>query len=692
MNKSVLYKPDTSFTTINGIISLREFEGNLVSLLGNSFNLSLGNGVKEPINNFPGNQLLENGPYTSYKKLSVSGPLVYHKNNFQLFKEGSIRFNVKTEKVGGFSEQSLININSLAEDNEYYALGISLKIGESVINQDIIIHLNRQSNFNEQLIDIENSIILALGEEDGINDYTNLISVSSNEADLVFRTTQPNYIIELKNPMSQEGQSYYNLLSLFESVSASKYVNIPEENITFFSLEGEEDYIRLIHKTDGMLWIKMHGVEEFPACYWNKNSYDWMEIELSFNEQIIFLFVDGKLSTIKPVSGILREHPETNLVLRGTADDTYSFGQVAFFSSIQHTKNYTPSLYPIKKYSTNAPYIEIHYGFVELGTGKSVEISSVGDIKFSLYNGSLLLVNSLPREAFIQAFANNATNAYSDLIIKAEFNSDGDTPASLVNLEVNPGEVVPNQDTTNPANFNIIFDFIRRSLGYPRVPVELTDEQLLDTLNLAVFQYNRYRNYRTKLDIVNTIDLEAHPDGSYYLPVGIDEDDIMEILFKPRYSWSWYSGDNSLMANMYMQNLFSGYNLAQSAADYYINISTQNDLKNIFGSQSGWNIANGRLYLYPKFPGMEAMRIGIKYRETISINEICSNMQIRQLALAYAKITLGNIRSTFGNQIPGGDAMLQLNGNDLIQQGQAERDMLIQEFIKQQPILQMIWT
>lgn len=692
MNKSVLYKPDTSFTTINGIISLKEYGENLVSLLGNSFNLSLGNGVKEPINNFSGNQLLENGPYTSYKKLSVSGLLEYHKSNFQLFKEGSIRFNVKTEKVGGFSEQSLININSLAEDNEYYALGISLKIGESVINQDIIIHLNRQSNFSEQLIDIENSIILALGEEDGINDYTNLISVSSNEADLVFRTTQPNYIIELKNPMSQEGQSYYNLLSLFESVSASKYVNIPEENITFFSLEGEEDYIRLIHKMDGMLWIKMHGVEEFPACYWNKNSYDWMEIELSFNEQIIFLFVDGKLSTIKPVSGILREHPETNLVLRGTADDTYSFGQVAFFSSIQHTKNYTPSLYPIRKYSTNAPYIEIHYGFVELGTGKSVEISSVGDIKFSLYNGSLLLVNSLPREAFIQAFANNATNAYSDLIIKAEFNSDGDTPASLVNLEVNPGEVVPNQDTTNPANFNIIFDFIRRSLGYPRVPVELTDEQLLDALNLAVFQYNRYRNYRTKLDIVNTIDLEAHPDGSYYLPVGIDEDDIMEILFKPRYSWSWYSGDNSLMANMYMQNLFSGYNLAQSAADYYINISTQNDLKNIFGSQSGWNIANGRLYLYPKFPGMEAMRIGIKYRETISINEICSNMQIRQLALAYAKITLGNIRSTFGNQIPGGDAMLQLNGNDLIQQGQAERDMLIQEFIKQQPILQMIWT
>lgn len=675
----------------NNIISLREYGDDLVSVLGNSFDLSYGVGIREPLVNL-GNELLDNGPYSGYKKISVSGTLSYDKNNFQSFKEGSIRFQVKTESNKGYSEQRLSSLNSLAEDNTYYAIGVVLSINGSDMSQDILIHLNRQSTILEQMNDIVISIQNAIGEANQISNFSNIVSVYSDDSDLIFKTNIPNYKISVVNPLTLEGQACINLLSIFEGVFAPTYFNPSSENITFLALEGAEDYIRFIHKTDGYIWVKFYGASEIPICTWNRNSYDWMEIELSFSEQLITCFRDGKLVSVNSVSGILREAPETQLILYGTENDTYSFGQVALFSTIQHSKNYTPSIYPLQKYTTDKPYVEIHYGIVSLGTGKSVDISSIGDIKFSLYNGSLLLIDKLSKEAFTVAFANNPVNSYSDLIIKAEFNSDGLTPATLVSLEVNQGTVAPNQDTTDPANFNIIFDFIRRSLGYPRVPVELTDEQLLDALNLAVFQYNRYRNYRTKLDVVNTIDLESHPDGSYYLPVGIDEDDIMEVLFKPRYSWSWYSGDNSLMANMYMQNLFSGYNLAQSAADYYINISTQNDLKNIFGSQSGWNIANGRLYLYPKFPGMEAMRIGIKYRETISIEEISTNAQIRQLALAYAKITLGNIRSTFGNQIPGGDALLQLNGNDLIQQGQAERDALIQEFIKQQPILQFIWT
>lgn len=691
MNKSILYKPESSFLRVNNITTLKEYSNELVAVFGNSFNLVYGAGIKEPITN-TGNELLDNGPFAGYKKVSVSGTLSYDKNNFQLFKDGSIRFQVKTENNRGYSEQKVVGLHSLAEDNTYYAIGIQLEINGSTMSQDILIHLNRQSTILEQMNDIEISILNAIGETNQIPNFSNIVTVYTDETDLVFKTNIPNYKINIVNPLTQEGQNCLNLLSLFNGIYSPTYFNAPLTDKIFFSLEGVEDYIRLTHKVDGNIWAKFHGCNEIPICTWNRNSQDWMEIELSFSEQLVTCFRDGKLTSVNAVSGILREAPETQLILQGTVDDTYSFGQISFFSSIQHTKNYIPSLYPLQKYSTDSPYIEIHYGATILGTGKSVDITSIGDVKFSLYNGSLLLVNNLSKDAFIQAFANNTTNTYSDLIIKAQFNSDGNTPASLVNLEIVPGAATPNQDSTNPANFSIIFDFVRRSLGYPRTPVELTDEQLLDALNLAVFQYNRYRNYRTKLDIVNTIELEFHEDGSYYLPVGIEEDDIMEILFKPRYSWSWYSGDNSLMANMYMQNLFSGYNLAQSAADYYINISTQNDLKNIFGSQSGWSIANGRLYLYPKFPGMEAMRIGIKYRETISIDEICTNMQIRQLVLAYAKITLGNIRSTFGNQVPGGDAMLQLNGNDLIQQGQAERDALIQEFIKQQPILQMIWS
>lgn len=687
MNRTIVYKPENAFEVVNNQVTLKKYKDSLVSLLGNSFTLEQGRGIKEPITN--ANNLLEDGgPLPDYKKISVAGELVYHWKNFQPFKYGSIRFQVKTESNRGYSEHRLVNINSLAEDFGEYSIGMVLSIGETHVYQDIIVTLALEGDFETQLNDIVMSIQTAIGEMEELTNYTNIIQVNSTETDLVFTTTQPNYKLTLVPPMSSAGKDCIPLISLFDGMSKPVYHNIPTEDITFLSLEGEEDFIRLSHKVNGNIWAYFHGNQEFILDYWNENSREWTEYELSFSENLVSCYRNGKLVLAKAVSGILREAPEVSLTLSGTDNDPYSFGQVALFSEIQHDRNYTP-FNLIKPFSGEGAYVEYHYGAIDLYSDRSVSVDYSGNILVSLYNGAMEVIEPLPPLAFEQAFKNTETDAYHDLTVRVIF-TDGE--ATLNNLEVKNGTPTPDSDTTNPVNFDNIFNFIRRSLGYPRVPVELTDDQLLDALNQSVFQYNRYRNYNKKLDVINTADLDRHPDGSYYLPLGIEESDIIEILFRPRYSWSWYSGDNSLMANMYMQNLFSGYNLAQSAADYYINISTQNDLKNIFGSQSGWNIANGRLYLFPRFPGSEAMKIGIKYRETISIDEINTNVQIRQLALAYAKITLGNIRSTFGNQIPGGDAMLQLNGNDLIQQGQAERDMYIQEFVKQQPILPFIWT
>lgn len=687
MEKTIIYKPESAFEVVNGKIKQKKYSDDLVSLLSGSFDLSYSKWIKEPIVN-SNSQILNGGPEAEMKKISVSGELSYHPRNFQPFKNGSLRFQVKTEHNKGYSYQGLLGINSLAEDLEDYAIGLVLSLDGANIYQDIIITLNNQGELSAQVADIASSLISAIEGMEPLTSFSNILTISSTETDVIFYTNFPNYVINLVPPMSTAGQSCIPLTSLFSGVSKTAYYNTPSEDITFLSLDGEEDYIRLIHKTDGNIWASFHGNQEIKLSPWNRNSREWTEYEISFSENLVSCYREGILVSANTVSGILREEPNVSLTLRGTAEDTYSFGQISIFSEIQHVKNYTPYKY-IKPYSIENAYVEFHYGAIDLYNDRSISIDKDGDLLFALYNGALLVAGPMSADAFEQAFKNTEIDAYHDLIVKVEFPED---EAELKSITATNGTPTPSENTSNPVNFNNIFDFIRRSLGYPKVPVELTDDQLLDALNQSVFQYNRYRNYDKKLDLVNTSDLDRHPDGSYYLPVGIEEKDIIEILFKPRYSWSWYSGDNSLMANMYMQNLFSGYNLSQSAADYYINITTQNDLKNIFGSQSGWSINNGRLYLFPKFPGIESMRIGIKYRETISIEEINTNIQIRQLALAYAKITLGNIRSTFGNQIPGGDAMLQLNGADLIQQGQSERDMYIAEFIKQQPILQFLWT
>lgn len=701
MAQTIFYKPEEAFTIQNGIISLKPYGDNLSSLFLSDrpdFSLTKSDSIQTPTI-VEGITLEDFGPFGgSTKKTVVKGNLGYYYKNFENFLYGTINLHVKSERVGaGICEQKLVNVASTSVNISPYAIGINLEKTTGIEYHEIEIYLEGDNTISEQLYDIWYSIRNALGYNETIEStFPHPINVAMRGNDLVFYTNYEGDKLEIVDLQIPDGK--IDLRTLFSSVSAPIYRSVPTEDIRFFSLDGEFAYIHLTHKVDGNIWIQFEGDIERFLCPWSATAQEWMELEISFNENMIFCFKNGVLVNILNSMGILREAPATSLILHGTEIDTYSFGQIAFYDSFQHMSNYTPASSSIGVYPIDNPYIEIHYGAIRTYDDKSIAVSYEGSLGVSLYSGSRIIQGgstyeeSIPIENFPTIFAQEELNDYSDLIFKIFFHSDGYSPASLNSITLNEGTAILDEDSTNPANFNQVFDFIRRSLGYPRVPVELTDDQLLDALSQAVFQYNRYRNYDVNMDIYNTVNLERHADGGYYLPVGINKDDIIEILFKPRYSWSWYSGDNSLMANIYMQNLFSGYNLSQSAADYYINITTQNDLRNLLGTQSGWHIMNGRLYLFPVFEGIETMNIGIKYRESISIEEINTNMQIKQLALAYAKITLGTIRSTFGDQIPGGDAMVQLNGNSLIQQGQTERDMLVQEFIKQQPIFGFIYT
>jgi hypothetical protein len=701
MAQIIFYKPEEAFTIQDSTISLKQYGDDLSSLfLSDNASFSLAKSDSIPTPTITGDIALEDfGPFGgSTKKTVVKGNLEYYYKNFQNFLYGTINLHVKTERVGeGISEQSLVGVSSLSSNILPYAIAIDVEKTTGIEHYEIEIFLESTNTLSNQLYDIWSSLRNALGyNETTESTFPHPVNVSIRGNDLVFYTNYEGDKLEISEV--QDLENFIDLKTLFSSVSTPIYKNVPSEDITFFSLDGDLAYINLTHKLDGNIWIKFEGDTERILCPWNKTAQEWMELEISFSENIIFCFQNGKMVNVLNTNGILREAPETSLILYGTETDPYSFGQIAFYNSVKHTKNYIPSTSPIGLYPTNNPYIEIHYGALRTYDDKSISTDYNGSLGVSLYSGSRIIIggdtyeSSIPLENFPTLFSQEELNDYSDLIFKVFFHSDGYTPATLTSLDLNIGTEILEEDSTNPANFNQVFDFIRRSLGYPRVPVELTDDQLLDALNQSVFQYNRYRNYDVNMEIHNTATLERHVDGGFYLPPGIGKDDIIEILFRPRYSWSWYSGDNSLMANIYMQNLFSGFDLSRSAADYYINITTQNDLKNLLGNQSGWHIMNGRLYLFPVFEGIETMNIGIKYRETISIEEINTNVQIQQLALAYAKITLGTIRSTFGDQIPGGDAMVQLNGNSLIQQGQAERDMLIQEFMKQQPVFGFMWT
>lgn len=272
-------------------------------------------------------------------------------------------------------------------------------------------------------------------------------------------------------------------------------------------------------------------------------------------------------------------------------------------------------------------------------------------------NGHLVLQSSSTGNDAIIAIDHAAADSALELIWDTEGSTD-----------IGEDEEIVGDGT----DFTELYRFIRAKLGAPLVPVELTDEQLDDCISSAVYHYNKWRNFKESLDFIS---LSGNPASGYEIPAFVGgEENISEIIFHPRYPINFYNGRDTLMRNIYIQQMFDNTGVIANATDYHISLVAQKDLDIMLNSEIRYEYMNGRIFLYPSPP--TSVKVGIKYKTTMTFSEITNSQSIKDFSLAEAKITLGTIRSTFGNAIPGGDGMLQLNGSELKSEGQAEKEAL----------------
>jgi hypothetical protein len=235
-------------------------------------------------------------------------------------------------------------------------------------------------------------------------------------------------------------------------------------------------------------------------------------------------------------------------------------------------------------------------------------------------------------------------------------------------------------------DYSVLYDWIRVKLGAPTVPVELTDEQLSSCIGSAVYWYNYYRNAKESLIYVQ---LNGNPNDGYDIPAEIaSEDDIIEIILTPRFPYTYYVGREDLMGNLYMQYFFHKYRSGYQdlLGDYYITLSTEKDIGIILGTYVKWEFLNGKIFIHPR-PDPANMRVGIRFRSAITVEEINTNYFIRQYALGSSMEILGRIRATFGSQIPGGGELITLRGAELIEEGRAKKESVIEQMKKlQEPL------
>jgi hypothetical protein len=537
---------------------------------------------------------------------------------------------------------------------------------------------------------------------------------------------------------------------------------------------------------------------------WSNSSLSYNEFELSWNNSIGQLFINGKLKSVF-ITGFERENVSTNLVVAGI-DNTifHKLDELIIRNVYGHNVDYTPTTIQLTPYYSENPYVDVFFGdgfkesevkdliltVSETGTNFVVKIANTWYYYFSgawrTSNGTYSQSSSA--DVFESNFADLFFNENYDLDVRIYFDSDGysnvwideisiiieegdaasayitgvvildgtvdlsqdylveittdlgpqEVDVSSAALDVNavtlaeikqsiddasvPGLsaatddgngrlVLKSSSSGNEAivaidhasvdsaleliwdsegstdigedeeivgensDFSELYRFIRAKLGAPLVPVELTDEQLDDCISSAVYHYNKWRNFKESVEFVT---LTGNPRVGYDIPIVVGgEENITDIVFTPRYPINYYSG-TSLMSNIYIQQIFNNGDTIANATDYNISLIAQKDLDIIMATEIRYEFMNKKIFLSPTPPS--SVNVGIKYKTSLSLSEIVNSQSIKDFTLAEAKITLGTIRSTFGNQIPGGDGMLQLNGSELKSEGTTEKEALKQSW------------
>ena len=680
-------------------------------------------------------------PYTFIDK---GYSLTYYKNNFRNFQKGAIRFTVKKEDcIDDYSYQDFFGFKGVNEPGTY---NIFLTITTNGTTQLFPI------TFLLQAEDLNNLLLIQAKIQDAIDrSYSQSMSLpfilkaevleKGGQQFLRFRTVITSGVAVAGHIKMAPSGNENSLIAWFEDIHEPSYYSAPDVDTKVLSIHeasGINNEISLIHTSDnpellgglaepGCLYLFMADENgEFTLTKkiapWTFDNENFTEIELNFDDSLSNVIINGKVAAFFETVGvnstgsydsIVRSvNPETYLTLIN-GGDAYGFKEIDFFDKKQHCGNYT-SPESVTDYDGRA-YVEYEYGDIMLFDDKSLDIEGEGSLFFEALDDGIPLTDKDGKviasgdiDTFKKLFENldyDPTSTLSfealDLTFKVTFlGKDG-----VINkFALNEGTQV--YDENNPYNFEDLYDWVRRQLGAPQITCELTDDQIYDALCKAVEKYNKYRNWNENLNIYNldgadpedtTLLRKGHSEreGNYYiLPSHISDKDVVDIFFQPRFSTCWFGAGDTFLNNVMAQTFFGLYGgIVQNSADYYIWRGSCNDISNIIGTQISWRIYNHHLYITPgNLHALDQFRVGIKYRPSLTVEEIRNSEDIKALTLAYAMRTLGLIRGSFGGSIQAGDIAIQLNAETLLAEADKLEDKTIALLKSEQKPLWMIWT
>lgn len=216
-----------------------------------------------------------------------------------------------------------------------------------------------------------------------------------------------------------------------------------------------------------------------------------------------------------------------------------------------------------------------------------------------------------------------------------------------------------------------IKNFVVQRLGYPRVKVYLTNEQLDSCVWESINWYYDFRD-----DVLKETYVSGNSGQSTYnIPPTIVPRFIREVIYKP--------GDPLLAMTGVMQDTYILYYLQSAGGasnfitDYWLTLASYEEYVRVLGNQPHWEIVNENQIKLDPTPSI-GFTLGIRYSEIPSENVIENIRWIRLFTLACAKEVEGQIRSKFSS-FTAGSGDISLNGDALKAEGAQEKEKLLQE-------------
>jgi hypothetical protein len=227
--------------------------------------------------------------------------------------------------------------------------------------------------------------------------------------------------------------------------------------------------------------------------------------------------------------------------------------------------------------------------------------------------------------------------------------------------------------------YNAIKNFVMRRMGFPRIKVYMTEEQIDDNIWEAINRYFEYKDDLMKRSYISGI----AGCNKYTIPPTIVPRFIHSVTFKPTdplFSLTGVMQDVYLL--YYLQNAGGASNFI---VDYWMTLANYEEYVRVLGNQPHWQIIDGTTLVLDPTPSVD-FQIGLEYMNIPDDTTIENIRWIRLYTLALCKGVEGEIRSKFSS-FSAGSTEVSLNGDALKAESVAETQKLEDElFSKQLPL------